>query len=101
MTFTRVGNASEIPANQGKCFTVAGKKIAVFHKDGRFFALDDACTHMEASLAEGEIEGDHVVCPWHAAIFHLETGATPGPPANGGVKSYPCRRQGDAIEIDV
>lgn len=32
--------------------------IAVFHtEDGEVFAIDDTCTHQDASLAEGRVEG--------------------------------------------
>lgn len=49
--------------------------IAVFHSDnGRFYALNDTCTHEEASLAEGWIEGDEVECPVHSARFCLKDG---------------------------
>ena len=49
--------------------------IAVFHTEsGCFFALNDTCTHEEASLAEGWIEGDTVECPLHSSSFDLRTG---------------------------
>lgn len=101
MTFTRVAATSELNDGAGKCVTVAGKKIAIFKKGAECFAIDDACTHMGASLAEGEVEGENVLCPWHAALFSLRTGATAGLPARGGVKAYPCRVNGDGVEVDV
>jgi 3-phenylpropionate/trans-cinnamate dioxygenase ferredoxin subunit len=42
--------------------------IAVFHtKDGELFALDDTCTHQDASLADGWVEGCEVEFPLHAS----------------------------------
>lgn len=101
MAFTRVGSVQDIPEGGGRCFDVGGKKIAVFRKGAECFAIDDACTHMGASLAEGELEGDNVVCPWHAALFSLRTGADAGPPAIGGVKAYACRVGNGGIEVDA
>jgi nitrite reductase (NADH) small subunit len=101
MAFTRVASTNELQDNVGKCVTVGGKKIAIFKKGAECFAIDDSCTHMGASLSEGEVEGDNVLCPWHAALFSLRTGATAGPPARGGVKAYPCRVNGDGIEVDA
>lgn len=98
--FTRVAAVGEIPENQGRCFTVNGKRVAVFNKGGgNFFALDDACTHVGGSLSEGELSGDSVVCPWHGAMFSLHNGACAGPPARGGVKAYPCRVNGSDVEV--
>lgn len=49
--------------------------IAVFHAEtGCFFAINDTCTHEEASLAEGWIEGEQVECPLHSSSFSLRTG---------------------------
>ena len=41
--------------------------IAVFNADGEFYAIDDTCTHQDASLSEGWLEGCFVECPLHAA----------------------------------
>jgi ethylbenzene dioxygenase ferredoxin subunit len=40
--------------------------IAVCNLDGRFWALADTCTHGDASMAEGMIEGNNIVCPYHS-----------------------------------
>jgi 3-phenylpropionate/trans-cinnamate dioxygenase ferredoxin subunit len=41
--------------------------IAVFHTDdGEILAIDDTCTHQDASLADGWVEGCEVECPLHA-----------------------------------
>ena len=56
--------------------------IAVFHtEDGEVFAIDDTCTHQDASLADGWLEGCEVECPLHASRFDLRTGAVDAPPA--------------------
>lgn len=39
------------------------------------FALEDACNHAGASLAEGEVEGACIRCPQHGYRFDLRTGA--------------------------
>ncbi|WP_432084610.1 bifunctional 3-phenylpropionate/cinnamic acid dioxygenase ferredoxin subunit, partial [Streptomyces sp. WAC 04229] len=49
--------------------------IAVFHTDdGDLYAIDDTCSHQDASLSEGWLEGCLVECPLHAASFDLRTG---------------------------
>lgn len=63
--------------------------IAVFHTDdGELFAIDDTCTHQDASLADGWLEGDRVECPLHASTFDLRTGAVDAPPAKRGVRTH-------------
>ncbi|MBB5868951.1 3-phenylpropionate/trans-cinnamate dioxygenase ferredoxin subunit [Allocatelliglobosispora scoriae] len=62
--------------------------IAVFRDGGEFFALDDTCTHEEASLADGWIENGAVECPDHAARFSLATGAVLCDPATRAARTH-------------
>jgi nitrite reductase (NADH) small subunit len=48
--------------------------VAVFHVDGAWFAVDDACPHHGASLGDGPVRGTVVRCPWHEWPFDLTTG---------------------------
>jgi 3-phenylpropionate/trans-cinnamate dioxygenase ferredoxin component len=66
----------------------ASDAIAVFNVDGEFLAIDDTCTHQDASLADGFLEGCAVECPLHASCFDLRSGAPTGPPAKVGVRTH-------------
>src|SRR3954466_9243297 len=68
---------------------VAPVPVAVFNADGELFAIDDTCTHQDASLSEGWLEDCMVECPLHAASFDLRTGKPTGPPAKRPVRTYP------------
>jgi len=96
-----VGEASEVADGRGKCFTAAGRKIAVFQVGGRFYALDDRCTHADASMSDGWITGGCVSCPWHGAEFDLETGEALSLPATKALRTYPVALVGGRIEIAV
>lgn len=92
---------SELPAGQARQISVGKKKIALFHCGGSLFAIDDACPHRGASLAEGHCEGTEVVCPLHAARFDLRTGAALCLPARQGVGVYQVEVVGDEIRVAV
>jgi 3-phenylpropionate/trans-cinnamate dioxygenase ferredoxin component len=63
--------------------------IAVFHTDeGEILAIDDTCTHQDASLADGWLEGWQVECPLHASKFDLRTGHVDAPPAKRPVRTH-------------
>lgn len=62
--------------------------IAVFNDGGSFYAIDDTCTHQDASLADGWVEDGCVECPLHAACFDLRTGQPSGPPAKLPVRTH-------------
>ncbi|MBZ6230799.1 bifunctional 3-phenylpropionate/cinnamic acid dioxygenase ferredoxin subunit [Streptomyces olivaceus] len=63
--------------------------IAVFHTDdGDLYAIDDTCSHQDASLSEGWLEGCLVECPLHAASFDLRTGRPTCLPARRPVRTH-------------
>jgi 3-phenylpropionate/trans-cinnamate dioxygenase ferredoxin subunit len=82
-----VGRLEDIPL--GEAVRVQAEvPIAVFNVDGELYAIDDTCTHQDASLADGWLEGCAVECPLHAACFDLRTGMPSGPPARTPVRTY-------------
>ncbi len=82
-----VGELSELPP--GESVRVQGEvAIAVFNADGELYAIDDTCTHQDASLSDGWLEGCAVECPLHAACFDLRTGQPSGPPAKKPVRTH-------------
>ncbi|MET7290217.1 bifunctional 3-phenylpropionate/cinnamic acid dioxygenase ferredoxin subunit [Streptomyces sp. NPDC005573] len=63
--------------------------VAVFRtEDGELYAIDDTCTHQDASLSEGWVEGCQVECPLHAASFDLRTGEAVCLPARRAVRTH-------------
>ncbi|ANY07895.1 bifunctional 3-phenylpropionate/cinnamic acid dioxygenase ferredoxin subunit [Pseudonocardia sp. HH130630-07] len=94
-----VGELSDIPV--GESVRVQGSvAIAVFNVDGELFAIDDTCTHQDASLSDGWLEGCAVECPLHAACFDLRTGRPSGPPAKTPVRTHAVVFDGDHVYVD-
>ena len=98
--FHTVCRVADLAEGEGKTVQVQGKLIAVFRVDGRYFAIDDTCPHMGASLSGGYIERDVVTCPWHAWRFRLADGAWADNPRIK-IGSYPVRVEGESILIQV
>ena len=83
----QVGAVDDLPP--GEALRVeADVPLAVFNVDGELFAIDDTCTHQDASLADGYLEGCWVECPLHASTFDLRTGRPNGPPARTAVRTH-------------
>jgi nitrite reductase (NADH) small subunit len=72
--FQTVAKVGDIPEGQGRSFAVNGTMVGVFRSGGEYRAINDFCPHMGASLAEGYVENDAVMCPWHAWRFSLKDG---------------------------
>lgn len=76
--------------------------VAVFRtEDGEVYAIDDTCTHQDASLADGWLEGCFVECPLHAASFDLRTGRPTCAPAKIPVRTHRVSVQDGTIRLDV
>ncbi len=76
--------------------------IAVFHtEDGEVFAIDDTCTHQDASLADGWVEDCEVECPLHASKFDLRTGQVDAPPAKKPVRTHGVLIEDDHIYVQL
>ena len=67
--FFKVASVDEIPPGGKKLVEVDFLPVAIFNIDGKFLAVEDVCTHDGGPLAEGELEGDEIVCPRHGARF--------------------------------
>jgi 3-phenylpropionate/trans-cinnamate dioxygenase ferredoxin subunit len=93
----RVG---DLPAGEAVRVATVDPPIAVFHtEDGDFYAVDDTCTHQDASLADGWLEGCTVECPLHASCFDLRTGQPSGPPATKPIRTYPVVVEDGVIRV--
>ncbi len=72
--------------------------IVVVWREGRVFALEDACNHAGASLAEGWIEGCNIVCPMHGYVFELASGKLLRPLGLcGDQRRYVAKIEGDEV----
>ncbi|MEC9092621.1 MAG: Rieske (2Fe-2S) protein [Planctomycetota bacterium] len=72
--FKKIGKISDIKPGEGQSYTVGDRIIGVFNVEGEFFAINDLCPHMGASLSAGHVEDSNVLCPWHAWSFSVKDG---------------------------
>lgn len=85
----RICPLADIAPGEALRVDVVNPPIALFHtEDGEVFAIDDTCTHQDASLADGWLEGCEVECPLHASKFDLRTGKADAPPAKRGIRTH-------------
>ena len=100
-TYVTVAQVGSIPSGEGRTFTVGERLVAVFNHGGKYFAIDDLCPHMGASLGAGEVDNQGIVtCPWHAWRFRVCDGTWADNPALK-VDSFDVRVVGDDIQVSV
>ena len=100
----RVAALADIPEGEGitvdRAIVGTDDDIALLRDDdGTVWALNDTCTHADASLAEGWVEGGYVECPLHSSRFCLKSGAVQGLPATQDVVTHRVEVRGDAVYL--
>jgi 3-phenylpropionate/trans-cinnamate dioxygenase ferredoxin subunit len=100
MALHRVCKQSDIFCGEGLRVETT-PAIAVFNMAGAFYAVADQCTHAEASLADGYMDGDTIECPLHGAKFCLKTGEALCQPASEPVQSFPVVLRDGLVFVDV
>src|SRR3974390_3519891 len=67
----RVASLGDIEEGGTLQVGVAGEPVCLYKIGGQVFATTDICTHRQASLSEGFVDGDCIECPLHQALFHI------------------------------
>jgi len=78
-----------------------GKTICVTRVGDEVFAIDDACSHSEASLSEGDVTDFKIECWLHGAEFDLRTGEAVTLPANIALETYPVRIEANSVTVEI
>jgi nitrite reductase/ring-hydroxylating ferredoxin subunit len=73
-SYVEVAKVDEIPSGNMKHVEFNGKEIMIANLDGKFYALNDRCSHTNARLSMGHIQDNIVTCPMHGARFAITTG---------------------------
>src|SRR3989454_10717436 len=76
-TWHRLGDKAELLARVPAAFKLDRWSVALFHHDGQFRAISNACNHKGGPLSEGRLHGEFVMCPWHAWEYSVITGKGP------------------------
>jgi nitrite reductase/ring-hydroxylating ferredoxin subunit len=101
MGLLRICSESEVADDSVRRFVVKGREILLAKYYGKFYALDERCTHRGGPLSEGTLEDGIITCPWHFGQFDLATGEVKGPPPAEPLRSYELLLQGTDIFLSI
>jgi 3-phenylpropionate/trans-cinnamate dioxygenase ferredoxin subunit len=94
-----VDAVANLPEGSISLVEVAGDEVAVFNVGGRFYAIQDVCSHDGGTLADGTVEGLEIECPRHGARFDLRTGKVTAPPACENIHTYAVRIHNGQVQV--
>ena len=75
--------------------------ICLAFVDDLVYAVDNLCTHEDASLAKGSLHGHCVKCPLHGSRFDLSSGQALDEPAEESLNTYAVKIDDDDILVQI
>jgi len=93
----KVANASDVPEDGTLLVNLGAEPVCLYNLAGTIFATHDTCTHGQASLADGFIEGEEIECPLHQGKFHIATGKAVGVPCTEDIRTYAVKIENGAV----
>ncbi|RQW61748.1 FAD-dependent oxidoreductase [Vibrio viridaestus] len=101
MTFQRVARVNELEDQKPVRKTVGDTDILLIKLDDSIHACGADCPHKGAPMEKGAVCEGKLVCPWHKAVFDIESADVCEPPALEGLKKYPLEIRNEDIYVDV
>ena len=99
--FVAVASVEDFADPDRQLVEVDDQLVVLVHIGGKFFALDDVCTHDGGPLSDGPIDpvGCTIACPRHGAKFNLATGAAVTMPATKGTAAHEVKVEDGQVYV--
>ncbi len=97
--FTAVLPAAELAEGTPTRATLGTTSLVLVRRGDVVHALRETCSHAGGPLAEGRLEGDTIVCPWHASAYRLRDGTVAHGPAATRLTTYAARINDGQVEV--
>lgn len=86
--YVAVAGTDEIAPGKFLKVVVDKQAYIVANVDGRFYAVEDNCSHEDYPLSYGCLDGDRIKCSLHGSRFSLKTGEPMDEPADEPIRTY-------------
>ncbi len=96
-TWTDALSTDELPNDDVWPVVVAGRDIAIYTVGSEVYATDNLCTHGNARLCDGFLEGHEIECPLHQGRFDVRDGRPTCAPVTEPLRSYPVKVEGGRV----
>jgi naphthalene 1,2-dioxygenase system ferredoxin subunit len=93
--------ADDLPTDDVIGVDVAGRDIALYTVGGGVYATDNICTHGQARLCDGFLDGHEIECPLHQGKFDVRDGKPMCEPVTEPLRSYPVKIEGNRVFISI
>jgi nitrite reductase/ring-hydroxylating ferredoxin subunit len=70
-SYVEVAKVNEIPSGKMKHVELKGKEIVISNVNGKYYAMDDRCGHMNALLSMGTLSNDNIMTPMSIFFYDI------------------------------
>lgn len=93
--------ADDLPTDDVIGVNVSGRDVAVYTVGESVYATDNICTHGQARLCDGFLDGHEIECPLHQGKFDIRNGQPTCVPVTEPLRSYPVKMEGRRVFIQI
>jgi nitrite reductase/ring-hydroxylating ferredoxin subunit len=101
VTFYFLCKTTEVSEGELRSFIIKETEILVVKHVGQIYCLQARCTHAGAPLADGELIGDILQCPWHGSRFDIRNGSVIRGPAEKQLHTYNCILEEERLLVEL
>jgi naphthalene 1,2-dioxygenase system ferredoxin subunit len=94
-------SADDLPTDDVVGVVVAGRDIAIYTVGDAIYATDNTCTHGQARLCDGFLDGHEIECPLHQGKFDVRDGKPLCEPVTDALRSYPVKIDGQRVYLQL
>jgi naphthalene 1,2-dioxygenase system ferredoxin subunit len=96
-----IASKDDVPEDDVMGIDINAKSIAIYQVDGEIFATDNICTHGNARLCDGFLEGHEIECPLHQGKFDIRNGKAMCAPLTEDIQIYPVKIEGGRVFVEI
>jgi len=96
-----IASKDDVPEDDVMGIDLNAKSIALYQVGGEIFATDNICTHGNARLCDGFLEGHEIECPLHQGKFDIRNGKAMCAPLTEDIQIYPVKIEGGRVFVEI
>lgn len=96
-----VAGKDDVPEDDVVGIDINEKSIALYQVEGEIYATDNICTHGNARLCDGFLEGHEIECPLHQGKFDVRNGKAMCAPLTEDIRIYPVKIENGRVLVEL
>ena len=93
--------ATALPTDDVIGVDVAGRDLAICTVGDAVYAIDNICTHGQACLSDGFLDGHQIECPLHQGRYDVRNGQPLCDPVEDPLRSYPVKIEAGRVYVQL